>query len=132
MDYNNIFSPQAASDIKEQVASADIPRKLSGKESFERKMAAEMSPQATMFPQAARVGNQGESEDTEDWYLLCAFETYMGRRMATAMPPQVACAGNQRKSEDNKHILEAYIDEFLAAEEKRGASINSSSYPMKK
>lgn len=126
MDYNNIFSPQAASDIKEQVASADIPRKLSGKESFERKMAAEM------FPQAARVGNQGESEDTEDWYLLCAFETYMGRRMATAMPPQVACAGNQRESEDNKHILETYIDEFLAAEEKRGASINSSSYPMKK
>lgn len=127
MDYSNkTFSPQAASDIKEQVAHADIPRKLSGEEIIERKMATAMSPKA------ARVGNQGESEDTEDWYLLCAFETYMGRRMATAMPPQVACAGNQRESEDNKHILEAYIDEFLAAEEKRGASINSSSYPMKK
>ena len=93
MDYNNIFSPQAASDIKEQVASADIPRKLSGKESFERKMAAEMSPQA------ARADSQNKLRDSDEYY---------------------------------RQALEACVDAIIAAEEKRGASINSSSYSMKK
>lgn len=75
MDYNNIFSPQAASDIKEQVASADIPRKLSGKESFERKMAAEMSPQAAVSPQAAHADSQNKLSDTDEYYRQ-AMEAY--------------------------------------------------------
>ena len=69
MDYNNIFSPQAASDIKEQVASADIPRKLSGKESFERKMVAEMTPQA------AHADSQNKLSDTDEYYRQ-AMEAY--------------------------------------------------------
>lgn len=93
MDYKNTFSPQAASDIKEQVASADIPRKLSGKESFERKMAAEMSPQA------ARADSQNKLRDSDEYY---------------------------------RQAMEAYAEAIIAAEEKRGASINSSSYSMKK
>lgn len=64
MDYSNkTFSPQAASDIKEQVAHADIPRKLSGEEIIERKMATAMSPKA------ARADSQNKEKHTRKEWL---------------------------------------------------------------
>ncbi len=99
MDYKNTFSPQAASEMEEKLASADIPRKLSVKESFERKMTTVTSPKAAMFPQAARADSQNKLRDSDEYY---------------------------------RQALEACVDAIIAAEEKRGASINSSSYSMKK
>ena len=94
MDYSNkTFSPQAASSTEEQVAHADILGKLSGKESAERKMAAEMSPQA------ASADSQNKLSETDEYY---------------------------------KQAMETYVEAIIAAEEKRGASIDSPSYPTKK